>query len=159
MSHKQAIAAAGVSDKGGKNAVTGSVNTAEPAVTDTVRAGLTSVHDAMAVMNLPESVQQAAAAELADGESSRLVTTAAVTDYNAENAPETADCVVCGESFDVADMVSVEDESVCKGCDTAYADASNPETADAADAAATLATLRTGGQRWRQVDVFRVRRT
>ena len=132
LSHKQAIAAAGVSDKGGKNAVR-VVNTADPAVTDTVRAGLASVNDAMAVMNLPENVQQSAAAELADGEATRLATTAAVTDYHAANAPETADCVVCGKRFDVDDMVSVEGETVCKGCDTAYADDSKPKTAHIGD--------------------------
>ncbi len=63
MKHRVACIVAGVSDKAGKNAVR-VVRNAHPDVTDLVRLGFTSVHDAMQVMDLPASVQQAAAAEV-----------------------------------------------------------------------------------------------
>ncbi len=85
-SHKQAIAMAGVSDKGGKNAVR-IAGTAVPAVPQLVKDGITSVNDAMTVMHFPAYVQDQAAAEVAAGESKKLATTKAVREYVTAIAP------------------------------------------------------------------------
>ena len=79
-SHKEAVAMAGVSDKGGKNAVRVD-REAEPAVTQLVKGGRTSVSDAMAVMKLPADVQNRAAAEVAAGQAKKLATAKAVREY------------------------------------------------------------------------------
>ena len=79
-SHKQAIAMAGVSDKGGKNAVRVD-REAEPVVAQLVQEGITSVNDAMSVMQLPAEVQNQAAAEVVAGQSKKLATSGAVEKY------------------------------------------------------------------------------
>ena len=79
-SHKQAIAMAGVSDKGGKNAVRVD-REAEPVVARLVQEGITSVNDAMSVMQLPAEVQNQAAAEVVAGQSKKLATSGAVEKY------------------------------------------------------------------------------
>ena len=80
MSHKDAIERAGVSDKGGKNAFRVE-RTADPMVTDLIRSGLSSVNDAMEVMDLPIEIQQAAVAEVMAWEGTKLQSSAVVVDY------------------------------------------------------------------------------
>ena len=79
-SHEQAITMAGVSDKGGKNAVRVD-RTAEPAVTQLVKDGITSVNDAMTVMLFPADVQRQAATEVAVGRAKKLAVSDAARKY------------------------------------------------------------------------------
>lgn len=85
-SHKQATAMAGVSDKGGKNAVR-VARTAEPAVIQLVKDGITSVNDAMTVMLFPADVQREAATEVAVGKEKKLAVTDAARKYVAVITP------------------------------------------------------------------------
>ncbi len=85
-SHKRAVAMAGVSDKGGKNAVRVD-RIAEPTVTELVKDGSTSVNDAMSVMQLPAEVQNQAAAEVSARRSNKLATSRAVLKYLAAITP------------------------------------------------------------------------
>ena len=83
MGHTAAIGVAGVSDKGGKNAVR-VVRCAELEVVNVLRSGLASISvaDAMQVMDFPAEIQRAAVAEVKAGKAKKLQSTNAVTQGN-----------------------------------------------------------------------------